>query len=147
MPTTFFSCPGCQSQLSADGNGKVTCPNCRRISPVPVAVIPPSSSTPRRVLWLEWGGPWYFNVCQFASLVFGGYSFAVLAFMTLNALASLLMAAGKGSPRSGEFDARDLTIGFAMVQLVMYLGATILTVLVSTLSLVVVDVARRLRKA
>ena len=60
--------------------------------------------------------PWYYKVCQVATLAFGAYAFIVQGLLTLSALWTLLetMTEKRGPVRDGP-DFRGLTVGIALL--------------------------------
>ena len=174
IAVTCQKCPYKGTVPDGYAGKNVRCPKCKAMIAVPAAapqssspragVLPPApAGTPNfgfddeddqgdesesdiSVIRVDQGfsAPWYYKVCQVATLTFGAYAFIVLGLLTLSALWTLIEAmtwAGAGGP---EF--RGMTVGIALFQLGMYFGSMLLTVVFTTVVLVILDAGRRLRE-
>jgi hypothetical protein len=89
--------------------------------------------------------PWYYPVCQLATVALGGYSFLVLGVLTLGTTRTLLDALAH-KPVPGGLDLRDFALTVAAFQFAVYFGSALLTVVLTTLVLTMLDAGRRLRE-
>lgn len=152
MPSV--ACSQCSRQVMTTNppGGVFVCSECKRASqstsPKPAAVQPPVA-TPAPVGRI-WFGPWYYSVCHVSVLALGGYSLLTFGILTLNAFYTLLQAMARRPdpdlPPQFQAQLQGLTAGFAFLQLAMYFGGVLATIVGTTFVCVVLDSGRRLRE-
>lgn len=142
-------CPGCQTIINVPSQGGTAASSFANLETT-------DDSTATTAVRNRAGTPWYYWVCHGANGLTTAYTLIVLAILSLQALATLT-ATRTATQRTadarewghaeehGSAGVRQVVGIFVLAQLATYAGAALATVTVSTLIMVVLDAASRLR--